>query len=76
MWSEEVTPFNFDQKVYLRTTVLAERLWHEKIDINKSLNNIATRLTAQAKRLRARGFKVAPVTVGLCEEKDMSICFQ
>jgi len=53
---------------------LAEKLWSSNISVNNELRNIATRLHAQSERLRTRGFKVSPVTVGLCE-KDMSICF-
>lgn len=53
-----------------------ERLWNDGIDLNGNLKNIAMRLNNHGKRLRERGFKVSPVTVGLCEEVDMSICFQ
>lgn len=66
MWNEIGTRHTFDQKVFQRASVLAERLWNTNIDINSELNNIATRLQAQAERLRSRGFKIWPVTVELC----------
>jgi len=62
--------------VNLRTSVTGERLWNDRIDLEENLRNIATRLNNHGKRLRGRGFKVSPVTVGLCEELDMGICFQ
>lgn len=74
MWSEIANQYVFDQKVVQRSSLLGERLWNDKIDINVDLLNIATRLNVHSKRLRARGFKVWPVTVGLCE-KQMDICF-
>lgn len=57
--------------------MIAERLWNMGVDINGSkgeLLNIVRRLIAQRKRMVNRGFKVSPVTVGLCE-KDPVICF-
>ena len=74
MWSEIVNVHAYDQKVVQRSALLGERLWNDHIDIDKDLRNIATRLVAHSQRLRARGYKVWPVTVGLWE-KDMSICF-
>lgn len=53
---------------------MAERLWYNTVPTTPTITNIATRLHAQSERMRARGFKVSPVTVGLCEA-DMSICF-
>jgi hypothetical protein len=58
----------------MRTSVLNERLWHVDIDGTKDVLNIVERLVAQMRRMKERGFKVSPVTVGLCE-KDPSICF-
>lgn len=74
MWNEIGNKYTFDQKVLQKASVLSERLWNTNININTDLNNIATRLNAQAERLRARGYKVWPVTVEICE-KDMSVCF-
>ena len=74
MWNEIGTKYTFDQKVLQKASVLSERLWNTNININTDLNNIATRLNAQAERLKARGYKVWPVTVEICE-KDMSVCF-
>lgn len=51
-----------------------ERLWNVGIDGTKDILNIVERLVAQMRRMKERGFKVSPVTVGLCE-KDPSICF-
>jgi hypothetical protein len=45
---------------------LNERLWTVNIDATKSILNIVERLTAQMRRMKERGFKVSPVTVGLC----------
>ena len=74
MWNELGTKHTFDQKVLQKASVLGERLWNTNIDLNTNLRNIATRLNSQADRLRSRGYKIWPVTVGLCE-KDMSLCF-
>ena len=74
MWSEIANPYNIETKVWIRTSALAEKLWFSTISVGNQLRNIATRLHAQSERMRNRGFKVSPVTVGLCE-KDMSICF-
>ena len=67
MWNEVGNEHTHQQKVVLRTNVLGERLWNEEIDIKEDLRNIASRLTKHTERLRKRGFKVSPVTVGLCE---------
>jgi hypothetical protein len=45
-----------------------------KIDIKTSLNNVVRRLVAQKDRLKRRGYRVAPVTVQLCEN-NVDICF-
>ena len=66
MWNEIGTKHTFEQKVLQKASVLAERLWNTNISLESELNNIATRLQAQAVRLRARGYKVWPVTVELC----------
>lgn len=74
MWAELTNKHTFEQKVIQRSSVIGERLWNVNVDIKTEINNIATRLTAHTQRLRDRGFKVWPVTVGLCEQ-DMDICF-
>lgn len=66
MWNEIGTKNTFEQKVVQRSSVIGERLWNVKLNIGTSLKNIATRLTAHSERLRSRGFKVWPVTVGVC----------
>lgn len=66
MWNELGSKHTFEQKVMLRSSVIAERLWNDNVDIKVELNNVATRLTAHAARLRQLGFKVWPVTVGIC----------
>lgn len=74
MWNELGTKHTFDQKVLQKASILGERLWNTNINIQTELKNIATRLQNQVERLRGRGFKLWPVTVGICE-KDMSLCF-
>lgn len=74
MWNEIGNKNTFEQKVMQKSSVIGERLWNADIDIKTKLNNIATRLIAHSERLRQRGFKVWPVTVGVCET-DPSICF-
>ena len=75
MWNEVGNQYTHQQKVVLRANILGERLWNEKIDVKEDLPKIASRLSNHAKRLRKRGLKVWPVTVGVCENEDMSICF-
>ena len=74
MWNELGTKHTFDQKVFQKASIMGERLWNTNIDLNSELRNIATRLEAQVQRYRDRGYKMWPVTVGLCE-KDISLCF-
>jgi hypothetical protein len=76
MWSELTYKENIEQKLWIRSSVMAERLWNTNIDIsqNDRLLNIVKRLIQQKKRMQNRGFKCSPVTVGLCE-KDPNICF-
>ena len=74
MWAEIVNPYNIETKVWIRSSAIAEKLWFSTVPVATELRNIATRLYAQSERMRNRGFRVSPVTVGLCE-KDMSICF-
>lgn len=50
----------------MRTSVLNERLWTVSIDGTKDILNIVERLSSQMKRMKKRGFKVSPITVGLC----------
>lgn len=74
MWSELSNIHTHEQKIWIRTSVLGERLWNDGVDIEKELLGIAERLQAHAERMRQRGFKVSPVTVQVCED-DMSVCF-
>ena len=74
MWSELSNKHTHEQKIWIRSSVLAERLWNDQINIKTELGNIAERLTGHANRMRERGFKVSPITVQICEE-DTSICF-
>lgn len=74
MWSEISNQHVHDQKIWGRTMVLAERLWNDAVDIKTQLQSIAKRLLAQTQRMKARGFKMWPVTVGICEQ-EMEICF-
>lgn len=74
MWNEIGNKNTFEQKVMQKSSVIGERLWNADIDIKTKLNNVATRLISHSERLRQRGFKVWPVTVGVCEA-DPSICF-
>ena len=74
MWGELANAHNIQQKIWIRASVLAERLWNSKIDLKTSINDIARRLNAQARRMRARGFKTSVVSVQLCEE-NVEICF-
>lgn len=74
MWSELSNAHTHDQKIWIRTSVLAERLWNDKISVSTQLRDIAKRLTAQAERMNKRGYKTSAVTVQICE-KNMGICF-
>lgn len=74
MWSELNSRTTHELKIWHRSSVMGERLWNTNITLANNLNNIATRLVSQSRRMRARGFKVSPVTVGLCE-KNMTICY-
>lgn len=67
MWSELSSKYTHQQKIWIRASVLAERLWNDKIDISHDLAYITRRLVAHAKRMTSRGYKVSPVTVELCE---------
>jgi hypothetical protein len=45
---------------------MGERLWNTNINLTTNVLNIAERLHSNAERMKLRGYKVAPVTVGLC----------
>jgi hypothetical protein len=68
------TQDTLDQKIWPRAAAFNERLWHRNINSAKELLNIAERMIAHASRMKNRGFKVAPVAVGLCE-KNATICY-
>jgi hypothetical protein len=53
---------------------MAERLWNPNINIDTAIANVMHRLVAQQRRMQERGFKVCPVTVGICE-RNPSICW-
>jgi hypothetical protein len=55
-----------DQKIWIRSSVFAERLWNSAVDIKMDLMKVTRRLAAQGKRMKMRGLKVSPVTVQLC----------
>ena len=63
MWGELNSRQTHEQKVWMRASVLAERLWNEKIDIDADVGWVARRLVGHAARMRQRGFKVSAVTV-------------
>ena len=74
MWNEANNKHTLDQKVVQRSAVIGERLWNPDVTLEEEINNVATRLTAHTERLKERGFKVWPVTVGICENQ-MDVCF-
>lgn len=74
IWSELTAADNFDQKTWPRAAVLAERLWNSRIRIEEWRLSVAERLIRHARRIKERGFKPEPVTVGLCEINP-TICF-
>lgn len=40
MWAETVYEGNIEQKIWIRSSSFAERLWNLNIDINKNILNI------------------------------------
>ena len=74
MWSELNNKHTHDQKIWIRTSILAERLWNSKISLDQQLVNIVKRLVAQKNRLKSRGFKPSIVSVELCE-RTPAVCF-
>lgn len=52
MWAETSNAQDLDQKLWMRSSVLNERLWTVSIDGTKSILNIAQRLSAQMKRMK------------------------
>lgn len=76
MWAETTYKGNIEQKVWIRSSVIGERLWNMGIDVKGDgvLLNVVYRLVQQRSRMQARGYRTSPVTVGLCE-KDPTICF-
>lgn len=41
MWSELSNKYTNDQKIWIRTSILSERLWNQDIDIKTQLYKIA-----------------------------------
>ena len=74
MWSELNNDHTQDQKIWIRTSVLGERLWNSRISLGEKLVNIVERLVAQKDRLKSRGFKPSIVSVELCE-RSPATCF-
>ena len=68
MWSELNSPETHEKKVWIRSAVIAERLWNNGLSLEKNQLSIAKRLIAQSERLRSRGIKVSSFTSGLCEK--------
>ena len=52
MWAETSNAQDLDQKVWMRTSVLNERLWNVGIDGTKDILNIVERLVAQMRRMK------------------------
>ena len=73
MWAELNNAHTHDQKVWIRSSVIAEKFWTNFID-TKHVRLIVRRLSAQAARMKARGFKVSAVTVELCEKYE-TFCY-
>lgn len=48
MWSELSNKYTHFQKIWIRTSVLAERLWNEGISLETELLKISQRLTAHS----------------------------
>ena len=74
MWSELSNIHTHEQKVWIRTSVLAERLWNDGVEIGRELADIGARLVGQRDRMKRRGYKTSPVTVEICE-KEIGVCF-
>ena len=74
MWGELANLRNWNQKIWVRGSVLAERLWNSKIDMKSGIQDIARRLVGHSRRMRAREVKMSVVSVQLCEE-NVEICF-
>lgn len=74
MWNELNTQYTNDRKIWIRTCSLAERLWNDSIEFEKNKVNVATRLIAQANRMKSRGFKVSAISSHLCES-DPALCW-
>jgi hypothetical protein len=76
LWSELNNGQTTLNKLWLRASALAERLWNpaEIDNASKDMKSLVRRLVQQGRRMRARGIKCAPVTVQLCENQP-EICF-
>ena len=73
MWGELTNSRTQDQKIWIRASILAERLWNVKVD-STNIRGITERLVAHSRRMKSRGFKHSAVTVELCEHHP-DICF-
>ncbi len=74
MWGQLSNGFTNQQKIWVRASILSERLWNSEINLSTKLADIASRLVAQSRRMRDRGIKTSPVSVQLCQE-NISVCF-
>ena len=63
LWSELNDNHTNDQKIWVRASALAERLWNSKISIKTEIVNIVERLVAHKNRMKKRGFKPSIVSV-------------
>ena len=72
MWSEVNNENTLDDYLWVRSSAMAERLWHEEIDQDELA--LAQRLIDMKNLLNSRGINTQPVTVELCERHPTN-CF-
>lgn len=65
--SELVDESNYDNKIWIRASTLAERLWNPNV---ADVKDVAKRLIATEYRFISRGYKPAPVTNRWCSIDD------
>ncbi|CAD8062288.1 unnamed protein product [Paramecium sonneborni] len=74
LWGETNNQNTHFNKLYMRTSVIAETLWNPKLKETEKFSSFVKRLIEMEDRMTKQGFAVTPVTHGYCR-KNTELCF-
>lgn len=75
LWSETNTDETQENKLWIRSSVIGEKLWNPTANDTMTSNiNLARRLVSMENRLINRGINAMPVTSEFCA-RNIEVCF-